>query len=210
MVYSDQQEEFDFTGGHPVLDFVNTLDARMAPVPNEILRRYEDLLAWSVEVGTVSERGAEALDELAKRDPSAAQTALESAREVREALFGILRAIENGMPPPAADLVRFNAGLAESMSHARILATDDGFELRWEGPELERPIWSIVQAASDMLLAGDVSKIGVCASETCQYLFFDTTRNHSRRWCDAAICGNRARVRRYREKHKASLAEQPD
>ncbi|MGW5559426.1 CGNR zinc finger domain-containing protein [Micromonospora sp. NPDC003944] len=38
--------------------------------------------------------------------------------------------------------------------------------------------------------------------EGCGWLFLDSTRNHSRRWCDPLDCGNRARVRAYVQRHR--------
>jgi predicted RNA-binding Zn ribbon-like protein len=36
-----------------------------------------------------------------------------------------------------------------------------------------------------------------CSGDTCGWLFVDTSRNHSRRWCDMEDCGNRAKARRH-------------
>jgi predicted RNA-binding Zn ribbon-like protein len=52
----------------------------------------------------------------------------------------------------------------------------------------------------DLLLEADLSRIGECESDTCGFLYLDTTKNRSRRWCDTRICGNRARVRRHRRR----------
>jgi predicted RNA-binding Zn ribbon-like protein len=46
-------------------------------------------------------------------------------------------------------------------------------------------------------------RLKVCASPECHWAFFDTTRNRSRRWCDMAGCGNRAKNRTWRERHEA-------
>ncbi len=39
-----------------------------------------------------------------------------------------------------------------------------------------------------------------CAADNCNWLFYDASRNRSRRWCDMRDCGNRAKVRRFRKR----------
>ncbi|WP_443691321.1 CGNR zinc finger domain-containing protein [Pseudomonas sp.] len=40
-----------------------------------------------------------------------------------------------------------------------------------------------------------VAKIKQC--EGCTWLFIDTSKNHRRRWCSMATCGNRAKAQRH-------------
>ncbi len=63
---------------------------------------------------------------------------------------------------------------------------------------LESILWPISYSAAELLKQGDLRRIGECADvDGCGWLFFDTTKNHSRRWCDMKDCGNRDKVRRY-------------
>lgn len=41
-------------------------------------------------------------------------------------------------------------------------------------------------------------RLGQCGNPGCRLTFLDDTRNHGRRWCDPAGCGNRSRVGRAR------------
>ncbi len=45
-----------------------------------------------------------------------------------------------------------------------------------------------------------------CANPACRLLFDDSSRSHSRRWCDTTACGNRDRVRRARGRPGALAA----
>jgi len=54
------------------------------------------------------------------------------------------------------------------------------------------------------LTAGQPERIKMCASETCQWLFYDVSRTGRRRWCDMATCGNRAKAARHRARAKAA------
>ena len=67
------------------------------------------------------------------------------------------------------------------------------------GEALARVIAPLVEA----LAAGDTDRFRICANDGCRWVFEDTSRGGRRRWCDMSSCGNRAKVRRYRSKHKA-------
>src|SRR5687767_2292843 len=42
-----------------------------------------------------------------------------------------------------------------------------------------------------------------CAGDDCNAVFFDRSKNHSGRWCSMSTCGNRAKVRAWRERRRA-------
>jgi predicted RNA-binding Zn ribbon-like protein len=41
-----------------------------------------------------------------------------------------------------------------------------------------------------------------CRGEDCRWVFVDSSRNSSRRWCDMAGCGNRAKVMSFRRRQR--------
>jgi predicted RNA-binding Zn ribbon-like protein len=57
---------------------------------------------------------------------------------------------------------------------------------------------AIVAAAQE---AGTWSRLKACLADDCQWGFYDRSRNRSAVWCDMRICGNRRKVRSYRERH---------
>ncbi len=54
------------------------------------------------------------------------------------------------------------------------------------------------------LTAGHPERIKVCASDTCEWIFYDASRTSRRRWCDMATCGNRAKAARHRARERAA------
>jgi predicted RNA-binding Zn ribbon-like protein len=42
-----------------------------------------------------------------------------------------------------------------------------------------------------------------CGNRECRWLFLDTSKNHTRRWCDMKVCGNRIKARRFKALHAA-------
>lgn len=55
-------------------------------------------------------------------------------------------------------------------------------------------------AFAAMLRRSHPPRLKRCAEPSCRRFFYDATRSRTRRWCDSRTCGNRARVRRYRQR----------
>jgi len=53
-------------------------------------------------------------------------------------------------------------------------------------------------------LAGTWPRLKVCPEHECRWVFYDSSKNASAQWCSMAVCGNRAKARRFRERHKPS------
>jgi predicted RNA-binding Zn ribbon-like protein len=47
-------------------------------------------------------------------------------------------------------------------------------------------------------------RLKACPAEDCLWAFYDHSRNRSGTWCEIGKCGNRAKARRWRERHKPS------
>ncbi len=58
-------------------------------------------------------------------------------------------------------------------------------------------------------LEGERTRLTHCGNETCRFLFLDRSRNHSRRWCEMAVCGNRVKLRRHRQRSVGEMLPQP-
>ena len=57
---------------------------------------------------------------------------------------------------------------------------------------------ALVAAAQD---EGTWSRLKACLADDCQWAYYDLSRNRSAVWCDMGTCGNRQKVRSYRERH---------
>jgi predicted RNA-binding Zn ribbon-like protein len=79
------------------------------------------------------------------------------------------------------------------------------FTLGWAETrdELDGCLLPVVRSAAALLTSPELSRVGECADDRgCGYLFYDETRNRSRRWCDMGSCGNRAKAKRHAGKHQ--------
>src|SRR5215203_2317187 len=189
-------------GGALCLDFANTAVWRMRPEPDETLVTYDDLLRWATRAGAIDEPTATALRRGADATPDAASQTLERAKALREALYRIMLAGMAGVAPDPARLETFNRELQLAMARAGVHPGPDGLRWGWSTSptgtvDLAQPLWPVVRSAADLLTEPSLERVKRCPGEGCGWLFLDTSRNSSRRWCDMASCGNRARVRAF-------------
>ena len=161
------------------------------------------MLHWARDAGVISHAAAGKLAHEAGRHPAAAQAAFARCMVVREALVSVLGAAVEHRQPPAEDLRRFNAALGEAGEHLRLAGSKGEFHLDWDtDSSFERVLWPVVRSAVDLVTSGDVLRLRICEGNGCGWFFLDTTRNRSRRWCNMASCGNRAKVKRFYQRHK--------
>ena len=126
---------------------------------------------------------------------------LSRARELREALHDVIAAIEAKRQPPAAALDTLARNLAAAYAHGRLVPHEDALQWTYGGDEdLDRVVWEIAHATGRLVLSPRLSKVRACAAGDCGWWFLDETKNHSRRWCDMKVCGNREKIRRFRHK----------
>src|ERR1700704_6220332 len=79
---SDRADPFEWSGGHPALDLVNTLDERPSARPVENLATYRDLTRFAALAGLIDRRTAVHLERL----DSAGSQIVKRARKLREHL----------------------------------------------------------------------------------------------------------------------------
>lgn len=186
-------------GGRPCLDFVNTLAWRGVERPTERLASYDDLATWSARAGLLSPRDVEALQRRAAALPKLAEATLRRAHTLREALHRLF----TGATAHDADLAAVNAELDHAPARRCLALTGDGFAWtrQQRNARLEAMLWPIVWSAADLLVerppGPTPARVKACADADCGALFYDTSRNRSRRWCAMEDCGNRAKARRH-------------
>jgi predicted RNA-binding Zn ribbon-like protein len=188
------------------LSFINTLSARSTQHPIEKLVSFEALLGWARDEGVLKPEEANRLSSRAKRRQAEADRVVAQARELRELLHDTLDATAARRTPAAPTLGDLSARLAGWYRHGRLAPA--GESLQWiyaGGDDLERVLWEIARAASRLLTSPHLARVHACEAVDCGWWFMDESKNASRRWCDMKICGNREKLRRFRERsHRTS------
>jgi len=181
---------FDRTADHLALDFANTVNERHTPNPIERLTRYEDIVEFSRQTEMISSKKANALLARADRERAEADRVYRMTLELRDALYSAFSAIVRGESPAKEDLRVLNEHVAKMKLNSECSLEYDC------GEGLDSPLGPIVRAALDLITTAR-DRVRICAASDCAFLFYDTSKNKSRRWCDMQQCGNREKARRH-------------
>lgn len=187
---------FEFIGGDPSLDLVNTLKHRAQPGgADELLRSGDDARRWFVHAGVVSDQEAARLD---------ADAALHSARRLRGALDLVLRPVARGQADEAGQargLATLNAVLDQGRERVQV-AREGGKFARGTQHEILGPLdpsVRVARSAAELLHRLEAHRLKECENPACDLLFYDESRNNSRRWCSMQGCGNVHKQAKFRQ-----------
>jgi len=135
----------------------------------------------------------------AEAHPRAARAALRRAVAYREALYRVFAAALAGRAVAEDDLALVNAVLREATGHHVLLPGEfGGVRDGWlPGNGLDALLWPVAIDAWDLLTEPVLDRVRECPGDggACGWLFLDTSRSGTRRWCDMRTCGNRAKAR---------------
>ena len=212
--YPGHIEELRLIGGRLCLDFANTFSSRHALFRRDYLIGYDDLLDWGRYTGAIDLALAGQLSDEAARWPEVAAATIQRARALREAIYHVFTATSRGASPSPPDLDILNTALATAQSRLRLRPEPDGWTWTWlddDPPALDRVLWPVMRSAADLLTSPDIGRVRACPGEAggCGWLFLDTSKGNQRRWCQMRDCGNRAKVRRYYARFRATPATTP-
>jgi len=192
---------FKRVGGALCLDLVNTVGNWRDPARRrDVLASYDDLLVWSEEAGTLTEREVQSLRHEAARRPAEAAGVLARAAELRQAIRKVALAVAHDRPMDPGALAQLNQFVAELLCASRLIPAGEDLVLARDDDltALDRVLWPVVRSAIDLFTGGELHRVRECADDACGWVFVDASRSGRRRWCDMADCGNVAKVRRYR------------
>lgn len=170
-----------FDSGSPALDFAHT---GSLPGGTEQLHSPADLGTW------LAERFPRLDDAVSEREVS-------DALLLRNSIARLAVSAHRGEPLAASDVdvVNLVAALPDIPPSLAGGSRQAGATHARASQAL-----STLARATIALLESSRDQIRVCADESCGLLYLDTSRSGSRRWCSMQRCGNRAKVRAFRER----------
>jgi predicted RNA-binding Zn ribbon-like protein len=181
---------FAYVSGRPGLNLVGTLKWRRRPQPEEQLDAPQRIGEWA--------RGANLVDEL----EAAAADDLQRTRAVREALYRTVTAAMVGGRTAQRDRSLLNVVAAGSPVAARLTASA---RVRRRG-STDHLLTSVVLDTFDLLAGDQLTLVRECEADECTRLFVDSSHGRTRRWCGMTECGNRAKVRAFRQRQEAAIS----
>jgi len=195
--------QFQLVGGELCLDFCITVGGHRSGRSREYLNSCGDFLGWCEQAGLVDRTLAITTWQKSAQQPKNSSKVLRRAVQLRESIYRIFIAVMQDKKPPEKDLLELNGELGRSLNRLEVTAKKDGFEWGWResGSSLEAPLGPIARSAAQLLTCPhSLDHVRQCRGDNCGWLFIDSSKNHSRCWCDMRDCGNREKVRRHRLK----------
>jgi predicted RNA-binding Zn ribbon-like protein len=173
-----------------------------APGPLELVRQFVN--TTDLEEGwdrLDTPEGLESWLEEASLAGAPAPTEADVARfaDVREGLRALLFA-NNAEPLDERAAERLDRVARDVALRARF-KPDGALEPVERGPE--GALGVILATVYGSMQDGTWSRLKACRADTCQWAFYDRSRNRSGTWCSMEVCGNRAKARSYRRRQGA-------
>jgi predicted RNA-binding Zn ribbon-like protein len=190
-----------FAAGRLGLDFVNTACERRGE-PLEFLGDVAALDRWLQTAERIHGR------RIAGEPWRAADgtRSLARALALREALAEFVLAVLETRSPADFAVQEVNAVMRETPTYPQMTFDAGDYEYALHATRgADAWLGEIARDAADLLVHGDRSLIRQCECESCVRVFYDTTKNHSRRWC-VEKCGSRVKAANYYRRKRARLA----
>lgn len=173
-----------------------------APGELELVRSFLSLHDHSESDGSTLRPGPRALawwlreKQLIPAEDDVSEEDVAWALAVRDALVEKVRENMGAPADPDADRTCNEAaaetGLRPRFDDPRLVPTVDG---------VRGAIGRLLGVAFMAELDGSWHRFRLCADPTCTTVFYDRSKNHSAKWCSMQTCGNRNKVRAFRQRH---------
>jgi len=169
--------------------FVNTRDLEDG---SDVLTTPDELRVWLID------------QDLASGPLRVSPAAVRRARALREAIREILIShTEGAEPPPHACVTLDQAAMKARLA----LRFDDRGAAKLEPAAggVDGALGRLLGVIQLALADGTWARLKACREQSCEWAFYDHTKNQSGAWCTMEVCGNRAKARAYRKRRPGPL-----
>jgi len=180
---------------------------KRAPAPLEVLQRFVNSVSFERNEEELS--SPDALKAwLAQRgligpDEQVTEGDLRRAVDVREGLRALLF-VNNGHPLDEAAVERLHRAASRAGMH---LCFETGTpKLEPDATGVDGAMARLMAAVSQATVDGTWERLKACPEESCRWAFYDRSKNRSAKWCSMQTCGNMAKARTYRARHRSATA----
>ncbi|MDX1621557.1 MAG: CGNR zinc finger domain-containing protein [Nitriliruptorales bacterium] len=164
--------------------FLNTLDVEKG---HDELGDWGEVVSWLLGAGLMS-KGAD----------GGGPEGLATVRHVRESFRDLLHAEAHGGDDPEARAT-LNDIAEQAQLRPKIAGPGEaGFAVGRGG--VIGALGQLMAIAIEAMSDGTWERLKVCDNDGCAWAFYDHSRNRSGRWCSMEVCGNRMKVKAYRER----------
>jgi predicted RNA-binding Zn ribbon-like protein len=189
-------------GGQLAFNFANTTSGRGGQRRLEHLRTAGDIAVWAHHAQIIGKASARDLELRCTDSPPLAKRLRQRVLALRDVVYDIGVALAGGKPAHPQALDRLAGVHAECVRAGRLRKIEGTYSWTWNIIDYpaEAILGPIVLSALSLVCQGNLSRIKQCPGNDCGWLFFDSTKNNNRRWCEMEVCGNRAKQRRLRRR----------
>jgi predicted RNA-binding Zn ribbon-like protein len=120
--------------------------------------------------------------------------------ELREAIRALLHS-NNGDELAGKPLETLNRAAERGTVIVRFRDTDE-CDLAPAAPGVDGALGRLLGIVYTSMADGSWERLKACRQDTCQWAFYDRSKNRSGSWCSMEGCGNRAKARAYRKRHQ--------
>jgi predicted RNA-binding Zn ribbon-like protein len=186
------------------LDYANTRSWRGSETPTERLNDLADLIGWIERSAGAGSRALRPIEVWSREHADAAAALFTEAVATREVIYHVFSAVAAGEPIEERDFAALKKAIAATPARQELARSDGRYAWRIDDlrPSAPHLLAAVLWSAGDLLLNVERRRVRRCANEKCLWLFLDESKTGTRRWCDMASCGNRAKARRHYSKIK--------
>ncbi|WP_109098706.1 CGNR zinc finger domain-containing protein [Aquimarina sp. AU58] len=180
-------------GGNLSLNFINTIKDRLVADPIDYLTGKEEWIAWLKHVD-ILENETSNFDE--------ASFNLKEVIRKREFLHRVFQGLVFQREIKEKDLKCFDTLLQKIRRSTKIFVVDNKPQehLEIDPNDLNSYILKIGKAAHELLMSEEIDRVKECGN--CGWIYFDSSKNRCRKWCNMDTCGNEVKARKYYESKK--------
>lgn len=189
-----QWSETTFVGGHPALDFLNTVSDQGKTRDHSEIADWSSFVAWAGASNLFTAAELRTLKALG--DSRVHASVLAEVHRLRETAHAVLSKLAADGPPPRGRLAELEASLNDALGRASLQRRDGRFIWSAGTAGTTRVVDALALSVEDFLRREGISRLRECGR--CTWLFIDRGRGRGRRWCDMRTCGNRAKAEAFR------------
>ncbi len=199
----EKKSNFFFIGNHPALDLANTLAATKEG-PLDLLPDFSSLCRWMSEAKLMT---AEEATSLAKKWTfDRGERFLTEVKSYRAGIKELVAELGSKEKVPTSFIEETNRLMRSANAVLQIIpqrakAYARSWPLDWGKPD--SVLGLIAETGVQLVCDCDLSLVRKCENPHCVLTFYDTTKNHQRRWCIMEVCGNRHKATLHRRKVQA-------
>lgn len=187
-----------FVGGHPALDFTNTVGGSSKNREKSRIGNWEQFQSWLGASEILPKENLKQLETISKS--SFNSTILDEIHKLRESTYSVLSSRASGDIPPAEDQAFIETQIKIAIGDGVLNYRENicGWTIA-----VDHPNWLIGTLAlsiENLIRSKEFGKLRECGR--CSWLFLDLGRGRGRKWCDMRTCGNRAKSETFKNRWK--------